>query len=206
MATDDFNRGDESLDASASWIERKGDWEVINSEAGMPTTSANQSVAKFDNAGLSSADYYVQAFVIPPTSSDASFSGIVARQADYSTDGSDGYFGWLRASVNIAYLYKVVSGSFTLLDSGAVTIDSGGHTVYLEVDGTSITQKVDGTTYASATDSSISAKGNGGLSLNNASTTYRWDDYEQGDLGAVGGTLHQTTNYQGMNRMNGAMR
>jgi hypothetical protein len=189
MATDDFNRSNESLDASANWTERKGDWEVISNEAGMPTTSANQSVAKFDNSGLSSADYYIQALVIPPTDTDAAFSGIVARQADYSTDGSDGYFGWLRASINTVYLYKVVSEGFTLLDSGAVTIDSGGHTVYLEVNGTSITLKVDGTTYATATDSSISAKGNGGLSVNNASTTYRWDDYEQDSLGVAASIL-----------------
>lgn len=190
MATDDFNRADEPLDDSVSWENRKGAWEVTGGEAGQPTTSINQSVAKFDNSGLSSADYFAQTKCISPTSTSGVYFGVIARQANYSTDDSDGYFGWIRASANTAYLYKRVSGSTILLDSGAVTIN--GSTPYLvrletlNIDSdVSIKLKVDGVIIATKLDDSspIIAKGSGGLTLNNASTTHRWDDYEQGDLG-----------------------
>lgn len=190
MATDDFERPNESLDASANWTERNGDWEVVSNQAGCPTTSANDACAKYDNTGLSSADYYVQAVVTPPSATNSLYFGVVGRQADYSTSDSDGYMVFIRATSNTVYLYKQVSNSYTLLDSASVgTINASPYTVKLSMDGSSLEGFFEGTSYVTATDTDLTAKGHGGMLTANAGIALRWDDYEQDNLAAGGTTI-----------------
>lgn len=181
---DNFNRANESLDASLNWVEREGDWSVIDNQVKLITANGID-VAKYDNTNLNSADYYVQVDILLPSSTTSGeIYGIIARQLDYSTSDSDGYILYIWPFLNQVRLYKKISGVITLLGSSNITLDiNTKYNLKIKIEGSNIKAYIDNILLVEVTDTSITAKGSGGLYNHNVAViTQIYDNYEQGNL------------------------
>jgi len=141
--------------------------------------------------------------------SNTHYTGVVGR---VNTSANTFYMWRYFVSATAFQLYKAVAGSFTQLGSNSTASLSVASTyvLQLKMDGNQIEGLVDTVSKVGPiSDSAITAAGKAGIRVDTNSTTngYHLNDFHADDIVAAGGTtLHQTTNYQGMNRMNGAMR
>jgi hypothetical protein len=114
------------------------------------------------NATYPNADYQVSA-VVSFSSGDSNYTRTLAARIQ---DANNMYI--LRFSSNTLWIYKRVTGTWTLLNSGSGTIvgsyyTTPGDTVTLKVEGTTISGLVNGVEKVTTTDSAISAAGQAGL-------------------------------------------
>lgn len=191
LFSDDFNRANESLDASADWTERKGNYELVSNMATLSGVGAwgPALVAHCNSSDITTADYSVQADC--NRNGASSWMGVAGRRVDYSTDDSDLYCVIGSSTDGEWRLYKQVSATWTQLDSYAATIaDATFYTVKLEMNGTTIKGYIDGTERLSATDSSLSASGDAGISNyeSGVGTGYQFDNFTADTLAAGGAT------------------
>lgn len=184
MATifsDDFNRGDnDSL--GGNWTERGADFDIVSNEVKIPNggNSGGGYSTVFDSGHTySSADYSVQAKTKLITGGGGVYLGVVGRRVNYSTDDSDGYFASIRPSAGRVRLWSRVSGVTTSLattDAETISFDTF-YTVKVDMNGTTIKEFINGTEILSATNSALSAAGDGGLMLSSGDDDQFWDDF-----------------------------
>lgn len=195
LFSDDFNRSNEELGASADWTERYGDYDIVSNE--VQTISSGTSfaiVAHIASSHITTADYSVQAEC--SRNGGISWFGVCGRRVDYSTSDSDLYTCIGNSSLGAWRLYKRVSGSWTQLDTYAATIASATYyTVKLVMNGTAISVDIDATERLTATDSALSASGDAGLCNGSGinATTYLFDDFTVDDFGVAGAGSHLLT-------------
>lgn len=186
LFSDDFNRADNDL-LGGNWVERGAagvDFDIVTNRVEIIGLPNNENSVVYNPAGISSADYTVQA-VVNPISGNA-FSGVGGRRVHFGASDSDGYAAFINQNSGKLHLYKRVSGTWTELGSFITTITAGvDYTVKLSMQGTTIKAFLDGVERISVTDSALSAAGdaciNGGQG---GPVGTRWDDFLVEDFGA----------------------
>ena len=62
--TDDFNRSNEGLDASANWTEDDGVWTVTSNQVREASYDSSYHKARWTGTALDSSDYYCQLTIV----------------------------------------------------------------------------------------------------------------------------------------------
>jgi hypothetical protein len=187
-ATDSFtdSNGTALTSHSANWTQNNGAFD-IQSNALAPNNSGDESGAHW-NADAFDNDQYAEGVATGFAGNDGIAIGLAVR-CHASADTYYGFYGDSYSGSG-SYLFKMVSGTWTQIgDTGANWED--GDTVWLEVEGTTLTPKVNGSTdpdIGAQTDSSI-ASGSAGLSGYNDGAANLIDDWEGGNLGAGPGGI-----------------
>lgn len=175
MATDNFNRADESP-LQFPWTQEAGSGgDIILVSNAIRAAGSSDKLYYYDGA-VTVADQYSQANIVTkPTANDW---GPACRI------GTNGFSGYIAAQYdsgsNFRGITKFVSGSFTVIASGGAT-SAVGDTVGVEAEGTTIRTKKNGVTDLTTTDSSLTGTGNGvGVFIYEPGGAI--DDWEGGDL------------------------
>lgn len=196
LFSDDFNRANEELGASADWTERGPagdvDYDVVSNQVNTVVAKAADDAvcAHIDSSYITTADYTVE--VEANSSGGGLFYGPVGRRVDYSTNDSDGYFAlrFENGGSDDYRLYKRVSGSWTQLGSSYSAAITGTETLKLEMDGSDISAYLDGTLrIGPITDTALTASGDCGISDATGGSDHSgavWDNFTADDL-VVGG-------------------
>jgi hypothetical protein len=131
---------------------------VLNGSNGITAGGNSANYIDINSGSPPSADYTVQCDTVG-TGSTAQ-AGPMARCS--SANGGNGYVALIGDATTSINLYKLVSGSFSLLANA--DLESSTQTaVQIQVTGQNIKANINGTNYLSVTDSSISAAGNAGV-------------------------------------------
>jgi hypothetical protein len=181
VVTDNFNRSNEDLETSANWTEDQGDWEIISNQVEMVNVGGEGQnsyfKARWAGAALAGNDNYCE--LVVSVDGSVTIGASVRNSADTDVDCYAG-MGW---SGDTWYLLDLNNGVENVL--GTWGSPSGGETVRVEAEGTTIRLLIDGTQRVSTTDSSYSSGVPGLCSYLNG---IDGDDWEAGDISA-GATL-----------------
>lgn len=186
LFSDNFNRAD-STGLGANWTSRivTDLWNVSSNRAVSANTGGGSHIIFNASGAFSTSDYTVQSIYNP--TAGASYSGLGGRRVNFGVSDSDFYLISTQSGSNTIYLHKRVSGSYTQLGTGSVTMNNGSdYTFKLSMNGTTIKAFVDGTEYISVTDSSLAGPGDAGMFQNDATACF-WDDFTVDDFGGGGG-------------------
>lgn len=175
FASDDFNTG--SGDLVGTTPDMGGNW-TDGSEAGSPSPVYASNRVRQEDSPTSftyvattpaSADYYVQADVIPQSGGSGGVAGVIGRKTagtgsttNYNLYWAD-YYDHATAGSRQWRLIKAVGGSVTVLGTYTENIGTTTKTLKLEMIGTAIKLYVDGVQRVSVTDSSVTAAGRAGV-------------------------------------------
>lgn len=185
--TDDFNRSDEDLSASANWDELAGDMDVVSNQVSMTGTAA-QNMARHATA-LSSNDNYGQLEIItlnqPAASSNRvgpTFRSQAAANTSYSAEPSRS-----SADAQTIQFLKVVTGSISGIGAAPSITLSLPDTAKGQADGTTMTSFFNGSQEEQFTDPAITTGLHGGLGsrVRDSAGDCVGDDGEWADLAAV---------------------
>jgi hypothetical protein len=192
-ASDVFTAADTTLLTaySASWTNNNNTFKINTNRCG--PASAGECMAHW-NADTFSDNQYATA-TLTSLGTSGVWVGVSVRAA---ASGASGYGLYAATSSGQTdYLYKLVSGTYTTIDSIAGTY-AVGNTIRLEVSGTTLTPMRNGSTHAmgTSTDSSHSSGYGGVAGYGNGYTTNNLDDLSLGDLGGAAG---QPMMMRGMN-------
>ena len=178
--TDDFNRDNGEIGSSSegwSWVETRGDIDIVSNEAVCQTAGNAEMYA---NSDLGSDDMYAQA--------DCTCGALAAVSLSVRGEGGgqyDHYIGESNYFITAWVIWKRIDLGYTnLAQTTSGWALPSGNTLYTEVDGTSLVFKQDGVTKVSDTDSAITTGVYAGCNAYNTSAKY--DNFEASAL-AVGG-------------------
>lgn len=176
VVTDDFNRADEALEASASWSVSDANFAIVSNQ--MVLTVLQDRVTGWWDDDTFGPNMYTQAECV----NIGSLAGLIARYdgGDLDIDGNLYRFHWTESGSDWR-LDKVVDGTATIL---ANTGNRQPGTWRLEVDGSTITGFNNELFRIGATDSDIVVAGFAGFfaSRFQSDDVSIWDDFEAGDL------------------------
>lgn len=180
----------DSLNCDLTWTELEQDIDIVSNQARTTLDVGDGKTSARADSDLSTDDHYAQAQVDTTISSSAE-AGVITRKDSSAT------LTWYMHDVvwgsNVARLFKRVSGTFTSLGNGSVTLSVGTPVVVRgEVDGSTVKVLVDGNEIHSNTDTAITGNlrtGLRGVQQNSGHYT-RWDDFEAGDLEAAAKIRH----------------
>lgn len=186
VVTDDFNRADELLGASANWD--YGDHQVgavVSNQLSLQGTFGRDTA--YWSADTFQADCYVQADYITASTHDG---GLALRISTGDVDPDHGDLYAARDNNSGTDIVKFVGGSFTRIGSDGGDPSQGAW--YFEADGSTLTLDIDTVQTIQVTDTSITAGGYSGFITDGYSGV--WDNFEAGDLGippsaSIAGTL-----------------
>ncbi len=177
--SDDFDRGNESLDVG-NWDEVDGNWFVDSNAALNDTGGSSPACARYRSA-LSSDDHYAQVVFVWAQGTVSPFSAV----ARFDGAAKTFYWGLTRADLALLRLSKCVVGSNTQLDADDGQGSGPVVTVKLETDGTAIKLYLGGVEKLSAIDATISGNTRCGMSGSHVSARgAKGDDFIAADLGA----------------------
>lgn len=191
--TESFNKSNsDTLGPDLTWVEDQGDIDIISNRA-RSGTFGGAAVARAAHS-LAGNDQYAEVVVYTRTDSEVVGLGPAVRKAASST--LTFYLLWLNfpggAGVGALTLYKVVSGAFTQLGAGGVSISyADGDTLRIECNGTTIRGLHNGTEILSRTDSGIASGAHTGIRYYNNSGLAQncdVDSFAAGDLAAAAGS------------------
>ena len=192
--SDNFNRADEQLDASANWTTVAGTdtWANVVSNQLEYDAADSFTQAKYRHEGaLSSDEHYGQITVVQLDSTSGKQAGVCVR---FSSSAETAYFAEIDVADNRIRCSRVDSGSRTNLDSDQ-TLESTPvpGDVYIEVSGSGdIVTKHKGVTKHSFTDTGpITGNVRAGLHFRrgNSTNVTTLDDFIAEDLSAGGAAL-----------------
>lgn len=188
LGSDAFTRANETPVASPWTQVYTGGTRTFNlaSNALAPTLLSQDGVYKYTGPTWPNDQYSQCTCTVTGTGADTG-PGVTVRCGSPSASST-----WYRLSINKAasnnlVLYKSVAGALTRIAQRTITF-TDGHTLRLEVSGTTLSIFYDGVLQgATVTDSGI-ASGEAGLGYSSTSTAATVDDWEGGDLTAAGRT------------------
>ena len=179
--TDDFNRANENLEASANWTDDLGGVFDIVSNQVRAATQFGGTIA-YTGATPGAANQFASVVFKSATSVSAENQVGPVIRSSYS-GGPNGY--WLRHdhAAGTLSIQSLAAGSPTQLDSVAYTA-SADDVLRIEASGTSIVGKINGATVLTATDGTYSAEGVVRIHSyqDGASDVYDLDDFTQGAI------------------------
>ncbi len=175
MITDDFNRDNEEIEASANWSvsDVDGTFTIVSNQLDI-TGGGTRRTAHW-SATTFGPNCYVQADYVTAGGVDV---GITLRH-----DGGDPDTGNLygaRDNGTDYDIFKIVAGSFTRLGTGG---DGATGVMRLEAIGSTLTLFVDGAQEVQVTDTALTGAGSCGF-ITTTNDGGIWDDFAAGDLGS----------------------
>ena len=179
--SDDFNRGDESLDAGP-WVEAVGTaWNVVSNE--VRDDNAPATVSAYHTTPLSSDDHFAQV-VETARENTSAFLGPLVRQSAIA----DTHYRCVLSNVTLV-LQKLVAGTPTNLDSTGVSV-SLPDTPKLQANGSAQEGFWNGVSEVTAADATISGNLNAGLAGRGGTHWSTGDDFEAADLAVAGSSWY----------------
>lgn len=180
FASDNFNTG--SGDLVGTTPDVGGNW-TDGSATGSPSPVYSSNKIRQDDAVTaiayvattpSSADYYVQADVMPQSGGSGGIAGVVGRKTAGTGDPNltcywADYYDHATAGSRTWRLYKFVAATSTSLGSYTENIGTTTKTLKLSMVGTAIKVYVDGVERISVTDSAVTSAGRAGVVVGAAS-------------------------------------
>lgn len=205
IATDDFNRA--SL--GANWTNLNTDWSSVRISSstfidcsGAGAISSQGAAAVWAGSGTFTNDHYSSIVVngLSFLSSDYRIGVIVRASTD--TNGARDFYGFEVAADSggptyTATLYKIVNGTYTALNSAAITIANGDR-LELEAEGTTLRGCKNGTPLGGSwtqTDSSLST---GKPGVAGSGTSINGDNWDGGSLTASSSSAPRSHYYRMM--------
>jgi hypothetical protein len=175
--TDDFNRSNETLSASANWSASLDatESEIVSNQL-EATSNSSQTVHRYEN-DLSSADHYAQ---IDRLDSGTNLC-TVAPSVRFDSSAETYYLMLWRST---SKMYKVVSGSYTVLDDTQLTDENTPRTYKVEIDGSALAGYADAVLDGSITDTAIAGNLRTGIWQFDHASTSIGDNFECADLSA----------------------
>lgn len=178
VVTDNFNRADEELEASANWSVSDADssYSIVSNQLDITGGGTAERRTAHWSADSFGPNCYAQGDYVTKGTID---NGLMLRH-----DGTHPVSGNLYMGRDNGFDYdiaKIISGSFTRLTAGG-SAATGEY--YFEADGSTLTLKVDSVQKLQTTDTDltgadfagfVTVTGDGGI----------WDNFEAGDLGAI---------------------
>ena len=125
---DDFDRADQSLSASADWVDVEGSLAIVNTKLQVGATGSFQLARLDDGVGILGGDQYAQADVTSLVDGSGTRNAYVAARV---SDADNYYIAIFRAD-GTWLLRKRSGGTNTTLDSGVYS-HSPPHTIRLSV-------------------------------------------------------------------------
>jgi hypothetical protein len=166
-----------ALGASWTSVPSQAQTAVINSGGEVRKATGNGAAQYYTSATPANANYLVEGIVHAASFLTTDAAGVVGRQ-DISGTGQTYYMAAYVVSLSRWELSKVVNGTSTLIGTGIIPgtylqfLTAGAnYRVTLQMNGTTITLLVDGVARITATDSSITTAGRGGLRLGTSTST-----------------------------------
>jgi hypothetical protein len=183
--TEDWNCSNSAdLDCDLDWTEVTGNYfNLVSGKANYGTRTGSRCGARAEH-DLSSDDHYAQAVLTDTYSYQYLHPGTAVR---YNSSADSYYLGWASFAGDYFRGTKVVNGIATHL--GSVKSHNFIGLSYLlktSIDGDSLTVEVDGDTW-NVSDSTFTGQTRGGIAFysgNDDANTMKWEDFEEGDLGA----------------------
>lgn len=186
--TDNFNRVDAdplgtSSNACGDWVEVTGDTDIVSNRSSQQT---NGTASNRLNCNLSSDDHYAQVVVAIVSTSGTAYE--VAVRFDTGATTYYAYSTRITAGTPNHAIVEVTAGTPSTLVSDDVTAGPvGGETIYLEVNGSTLTAKMDTVQILQTTDGSITGNLQAGTAgIAGGINRVRLDNFEEADL-TVGG-------------------
>jgi len=180
--SDNFNRSDETLAASANWtLTRNGTFEVATNEASYINDTGGSTWYRYES-DLASDDMYGQAVVTQTISSTVAIM-LLRHHASAVT----AYYYRVQES-SACNIDRVEAESFTTLASGTTTTagSTAATLLYATADGSGLTMEWDGIEELTATDTNITGHTRAGLAGGaNGNARVKMDNWEAGDLAAT---------------------
>lgn len=185
--TDNFNRADEELGASADWDEDSGDFEIVSNAVDLIATGGDGRNSAEHQTALASDDHYSQADIESLQGTSGIRVEVKFRYADHNNFYSAGTTD--RGSDTVD-LFRRVTGTITEINAPGPIHDPwvDGDTLYGEVDGSSLDLRVNGTSEHTGTDTALTGQTHVGIGAQNQDPAMGWDNFEGADL-AVGEIL-----------------
>jgi hypothetical protein len=156
--SESFNKSDsDTLGPDLTWTEVTGDVDVVSNRASTSTVGFAEARAEHD---VSSADHYGQVQVYQ-TSTSGVDNHLAAPCARFSSAARTFYsFAWFYSGL---YLYKTVSGTYTIIGSAVETPATLPATWRVDCSGSTIRGLQNGTQKVSVTDTAITGNTRGGI-------------------------------------------
>lgn len=175
--TDNFNRSDSTTVGSSSegwsWTETEGtEWAILSNALSLNTASERTIRAEAD---LSSSDHYAE--TTWTNVSGISYPAICTR---FATSALTFYMADFRNTGTLARIYKRVSGTYTVIASGAFTSASPS-LLKCQSNGSAIKGYSAGVEVVSVTDTAISSGTRCGI---DAAGNLKFDDWTHSDIAA----------------------
>lgn len=192
LFSDDFNRANEELDASADWTERGGtiDLDIVSNQVDTTTNPNAEATAYISSSYITTADYRVTCDINRNTSTNS--EGLCIRRVNYGSDRSSCYNILINATVMSIWEWLGGSGWSQIGSNQTITMNTNTfYTCYIEVDGSDITVDFDSgaVNYGPQTDTTLTASGDCGFQLGESGAgSFSWDNFVVDDLVAGGAT------------------
>jgi len=181
MATDNFNRANESPVLLAPWrmgsTQADSAWQLFSNQA-IPAVASFVAWTYYDSTWT--GDHYSQGTIGGPAIGSL-FIGVGVRM---QSTGERGYVLW--DSAGTYKLERDDAGTFTTLISTIANSPSGGDVLKLQAVGSTLTAWVNGSIVGTVTDTTYSTGAPGMVGYGN-SAQVTLDDWEGVDVGAGGG-------------------
>ena len=179
--TDNFNRGNETLETSSNWANVAGAMNVNTNQCDVQT---DKSIYRCESA-MDTDDHYAQCDLVTRDQKP----GINARMSEVSSTTWDAYH--MRRAETQWQIYEVTNNSFTEIDTDNTTAEPATpYTMRVTADGSTITGDLDGSEIMNATDTALTGQVKTGFRDFNGAVNQRWDDYEAADVAAVAVTRY----------------
>ncbi len=181
--TDNFNRTDEDLQASANWANVKGAMDVESNIAAIDT---NKSIYRCESA-MDTDDHYAQCDLVIRDDQP----GINARMSEGDLNGWDAYH--FRNNDGSAWqIFEVTDNGFTEIASDATTEPTPPYTMRVTANGSTISADLDAAEIMSVTDTALTGQVKTGF-RDNLATGTDWDNWEIADVAGGDATATPAT-------------
>lgn len=178
--TDNFNRSNENLEASADWTRSggsAGDAEVNSNKVKCDTTNSTGSAYQCPDQG--SADHYSEGV--------ANAAGFGFPVCVRLTDANN-FIGCRRNTISQVSMLKRVGGSFTTLATKGISSSTGNITLRIEAEGNDLRWYVGGVLETTVVDSFNNSETRQGLVARVSIRDDFLDDFEADTIAGSGGT------------------
>lgn len=190
FGNDTFSDETSNVNLTTHTADDGGTWTAVSGTINIAYTSgtayqAGSGSSLYTHSGTPANANYTVSHDLKVLTTLAGAAGPAARV----TDSSNYYFARYYGTGGLEWqLYKIVSGSATLLDNTAETLStSTTYALVFTVDGTSLELTSDTVSKLSATDGSLSSAGSAGIRFFSTGTGLRIDNYSADDIAAGGG-------------------
>ena len=177
ITADDFNRPDEDL-AVGNWTKLQGDFDIVTNKCDVTSLDAGEASAENDTT-LATADHYVEANI----NSTNEFTGKKICVAHRIADNDNMYIGCEDSLGGQSIETRIAGTDTEIADGGDPWTD--GELLRFEVEGSDLILFVEGSEDASVTNTDITGNLNVGIYCDGTNGSFRWDNWEAGDLGVV---------------------